>query len=40
LLAPSGRGLLQVADLGKPNEIGNLFTGFQKFLYQPVAGPT
>lgn len=26
-----------VADLGKPEEIGNLFTGFQKYLYQPEA---
>jgi type I restriction enzyme R subunit len=28
-----------VADLGKPDEIGNLFAGFQKCLYQPVAAP-
>jgi type I restriction enzyme, R subunit len=29
-----------VADLGKPDEIGNLFAGFQKYLYQPDAtGP-
>jgi type I restriction enzyme R subunit len=26
-----------VADLGKPEEIGKLFTGFQKYLYQPEA---
>src|SRR6202047_2056538 len=26
-----------VADLGKPEEIGNLFSGFQKYLYQQVA---
>ncbi|MBA7605582.1 hypothetical protein ES703_12715 [subsurface metagenome] len=26
-----------VADLGKPEEIGNVFSGFQKYLYQPVA---
>jgi type I restriction enzyme, R subunit len=25
-----------VADLGKPDEIGNIFAGFQKYLYQPV----
>jgi type I restriction enzyme R subunit len=26
-----------VADLGKPDEIGKAFTGFQKFLYEKVA---
>ena len=26
-----------VADLGKPNEIGDIFAGFQKYLYQPAA---
>ncbi|MBI2083733.1 MAG: DEAD/DEAH box helicase family protein [Deltaproteobacteria bacterium] len=26
-----------VADLGKPDEIGKVFTGFQKYLYQEVA---
>jgi type I restriction enzyme R subunit len=26
-----------VADLGKPEEIGKVFTGFQKFLYQEAA---
>ena len=26
-----------VADLGKPEEIGTIFAGFQKYLYQPVA---
>jgi type I restriction enzyme R subunit len=26
-----------VADLGKPEEIGKVFAGFQKFLYQEVA---
>ena len=26
-----------VADLGKPDEIGKIFSGFQKYLYQPVA---
>src|SRR5205823_172117 len=26
-----------VADLGKPEEIGKLFTGFQKYLYQEAA---
>jgi EcoEI R protein C-terminal. len=26
-----------VADLGVPEEIGRVFTGFQKYLYQPVA---
>ena len=25
-----------VADLGKPDEIGTVFAGFQKYLYQPV----
>jgi type I restriction enzyme R subunit len=24
-----------VADLGKPEEIGRVFAGFQKYLYQP-----
>lgn len=24
-----------VADLGRPEEIGNFFAGFQKYLYQP-----
>jgi type I restriction enzyme R subunit len=26
-----------VADLGRPEEIGQVFSGFQKFLYQPAA---
>ncbi len=26
-----------VADLGKPDEIGQMFSGFQKFLYQPIS---
>jgi type I restriction enzyme, R subunit len=26
-----------VADLGKPEEIGQVFAGFQKFLYQGAA---
>jgi type I restriction enzyme, R subunit len=26
-----------IADLGKPAEIGNVFTGFQKYLYEAVA---
>jgi type I restriction enzyme R subunit len=26
-----------VADLGRPDEIGNVFAGFQKYLYQPQA---
>ena len=26
-----------VADLGKPSEIGDIFAGFQKYLYQPAA---
>lgn len=26
-----------VADLGRPEEIGHLFSGFQKYLYQPAA---
>ena len=28
-----------VADLGKPEEIGRIFAGFQKFLYQAAAPP-
>ena len=28
-----------VADLGKPEEIGKVFAGFQKYLYQPQAQP-
>ena len=28
-----------VADLGKPDEIGNIFASFQKYLYQPAAVP-
>ena len=26
-----------VADLGRPDDIGNVFSGFQKYLYQEVA---
>ena len=26
-----------VADLGRPEEIGYIFAGFQKYLYQPGA---
>ena len=26
-----------VSDLGKPEEIGKVFSGFQKYLYQPQA---
>ena len=26
-----------VADLGKPEEIGKVFVGFQKYLYEKVA---
>ena len=26
-----------VADLGRPEEIGKVFAGFQKYLYQPAA---
>jgi type I restriction enzyme R subunit len=26
-----------LADLGKPEEIGTVFAGFQKYLYQPAA---
>jgi type I restriction enzyme R subunit len=26
-----------VADLGRPEEIGKVFSGFQKYLYQRVA---
>ena len=26
-----------VADLGRPDEIGRVFAGFQRFLYQSVA---
>lgn len=29
-----------VADLGKPDEIGRLFAGFQKYLYQEAARAT
>ena len=25
-----------VADLGRPEEIGAVFSGFQKYLYQPI----
>jgi type I restriction enzyme R subunit len=25
-----------VSDLGQPEEIGTIFTSFQKYLYQPV----
>ena len=28
-----------VADLGKPEEIGRVFSGFQKYLYQPLIAP-
>lgn len=28
-----------VADLGKPEEIGKVFAGFQKYLYQPQIHP-
>ena len=28
-----------VADLGRPEEIGNLFSGFQQYLYQPTRDP-
>jgi len=28
-----------VADLGKPDEISHIFSGFQKYLYQPQATP-
>ena len=27
-----------VADLGRPEEIGRVFAGFQKYLYQPSVG--
>jgi type I restriction enzyme R subunit len=26
-----------VADLGKPEDIGQLFSGFQRYLYEPAA---
>jgi type I restriction enzyme R subunit len=29
-----------VADLGKPKEIGNVFSGFQKYLYQQQVAVT
>ncbi|WP_322629114.1 EcoAI/FtnUII family type I restriction enzme subunit R [Halothiobacillus sp.] len=29
-----------IADLGKPDEIGQMFSGFQRFLYQPEQGVT
>jgi hypothetical protein len=28
-----------VADLGRPEDIGHLFSGFQKYLYQPASLP-
>ena len=28
-----------IADLGKPDEIGKVFAGFQKYLYQPATAP-
>jgi type I restriction enzyme, R subunit len=28
-----------VADLGEPEEIGKIFAGFQRYLYQPQARP-
>ena len=28
-----------VADLGKPEQIGQVFSGFQKYLYQPLIAP-
>ena len=28
-----------VADLGKPEEIGTVFSGFQKYLYQLASAP-
>ena len=28
-----------VADLGEPETIGRVFSGFQRFLYQPQVGP-
>ncbi len=36
---PSGQGIIAdaVADLGRPDEIGQVFAGFQKYLYQPQA---
>ena len=27
------------ADLGRPEEVGYIFAGFQKYLYQPAMGP-
>ncbi len=35
----AGKGVLHnnaVADLGRPDEIGGLFSGFQRYLYQPT----
>jgi len=29
-----------VADLGRPEEIGMVFSGFQKYLYQQPSGTT
>ena len=30
--------LFIMADLGRPEEIGQVFTGFQRYLYQPQVG--
>ena len=39
--APRGKGtsfmVYAVADLGKPDEIGRVFAGFQRYLYQEAA---
>lgn len=37
-LRTAGRGEADaVADLGEPEQIGAVFSGFQKYLYEPVA---
>jgi hypothetical protein len=32
-----GKDYFTIADLGKPEEIGRLFAGFQKYLYEKAA---
>ncbi len=37
-LSKTGRGVADaVADLGEPEQIGGVFSGFQKYLYEPSA---
>jgi type I restriction enzyme R subunit len=37
LLCLKYNNFIAVTDLGRPDEIGKAFTGFQKFLYEKVA---